>query len=137
MVAKPLSLAKVMTKAIILDGNKFRLLTAQDSAAAKPLLLFQSKSHDSMDSTRKTVDCARQHSCEATFVYESHDYCFPNFSAYKPLALIKFILKTFNRKLSKQVYHKFFSHSTHILSIGINFLHYFYCFLLYTNTLPQ
>ena len=137
MVAKPLSLAKVMTNAVLLDGNESRLLTAQDSAAAKPLLLFQSKSHDSMDSTRKTVDCARQHSCEATFVYESHDYCFPNLSAYKPLALIKFILKTFNRKLSKQVYHKFFSHSTHILSIGINFLHYFYCFLLYINTLPQ
>ena len=51
MVAKPLSLAKVMTKAILLDGNESRLLTAQDSAAAKPLLLFQSKSHDSMDFT--------------------------------------------------------------------------------------
>ena len=51
MVAKPLSLAKVMTKAILLDGSESRLLTAQDSAAAKPLLLFQSKSHDSMDST--------------------------------------------------------------------------------------
>ena len=51
MVEKPLSLAKVMTKAVLLDGNESRLLTAQDSAAAKPLLLFQSKSHDSMDST--------------------------------------------------------------------------------------
>ena len=124
-------------QAILLDGSESRLLTAQDSAAAKPLLLFQSKSHDSMDSTQETTDCARRHSCEATFVYESHDYCFPNLSAYKPLALIEFILKTFNRKLSKQVYHKFFSNSTHILSIGINFLHYFYCFLLYINTLPQ
>ena len=40
MVAKPLSLAKVMTNAVLLDGNESRLLTAQDSAAAKPLLLF-------------------------------------------------------------------------------------------------
>ena len=73
VVAKPLSLAKVMTKAILLDGSEFRLLTAQESAAAKPLLLFQSKSHDWMDSTWETADCARRYSCEATFVYESHD----------------------------------------------------------------
>ena len=64
---------KALKLAILLDGSESRLLTAQDSAAAKPLLLFQSKSHDWMDSIRKTTDCARWHSCEATFVYESHD----------------------------------------------------------------
>ena len=51
--------------------------------------LLKSKSHDCMDSTRKNTDCARWHSCEATIVYESHDYCFPNLSAYKFLELIK------------------------------------------------
>ena len=42
MVAKPLSLAKVMTKAILLDGSEFRLripfgklLTAQEGAAGE------------------------------------------------------------------------------------------------------
>ena len=42
---------KFLKLSILLDGSESRLLTAQDSAAAKPLLLFQSKSHDSMDST--------------------------------------------------------------------------------------
>jgi len=42
---------KALKHAVLLDGSEFRLLTAQDSAAAKPLLLFQSKSHDWMDST--------------------------------------------------------------------------------------
>ena len=100
MVAKPLSLAKVMTKAVLLGGNESRLLTAQDSAAAKPLLLFQSKSHDSMDSIRKTTDCARWHSCEATFVYESHDYCFPNLSA----AIINYLRNILKRSVFKFVY---------------------------------
>ena len=43
--------AKALKLAILLDGSESRLLTAQESAAAKPLLLFQSKSHDWMDST--------------------------------------------------------------------------------------
>ena len=44
VVAKPLSLAKVMTKAILLDGSEFRLriplgkpLTVQDGTVAKQL----------------------------------------------------------------------------------------------------
>ena len=93
-------MTKFLKFLILLDGNEFRLLTAQDSAAAKPLLLFQSKSHDSMDSTQETTDCARWHSCEATFVYESHDYCFPNLSA----AIINYFKNILKRSVFKFVY---------------------------------
>jgi len=57
-------MTKFLKFLILLDGSEFRLLTAQDSAAAKPLLLLQSKSHDSMDSIRNACS-------------------FPNLSAYK------------------------------------------------------